>query len=81
LLVTGQDAWVLTDEIEAQRLKDEELPSHLRLHINPWADVAARQTFVREATDGETVMSDACDNVKRVRPLSPLEQPIPHSLQ
>ncbi|AUT01351.1 peptidase M24 [Nostoc sp. CENA543] len=81
LLVTGQDAWVLTDEIEAQRLKDEELPSNFKLYINPWADATAREAFVREATDGGKVISDVCDNAKRVRPLSPLEQPIPKSLQ
>ncbi|MBD2497403.1 Xaa-Pro peptidase family protein [Nostoc sp. FACHB-280] len=75
LLVTGQDAWVLTDEIEAQRLKDEELPSHLKLHINPWADAAAREAFVREATDGGIVISDRCNNA------TPQEQSIPHSLQ
>ncbi|HIK08460.1 MAG TPA: M24 family metallopeptidase [Trichormus sp. M33_DOE_039] len=75
LLVTGQDAWVLTDEIEAQRLKDEELPSHLKLHINPWADAAVREAFVREATDGGKVISDLCNDA------TPQEQPIPHSLQ
>jgi Xaa-Pro aminopeptidase len=73
VLVTGQDAWILTDEIEAQRLKDEELPSNFKLHVNPWADAAAREAFVREATDGGTIISD--------RPLSPLEQSIPPSLQ
>jgi Xaa-Pro aminopeptidase len=72
LLVTGQDAWVLTDEIEAQRLKDEELPSHLKLHINPWADAAAREAFVREATDGGKIISDSPNSQA---------QPIPHSLQ
>ncbi|MBD2384257.1 M24 family metallopeptidase [Cylindrospermum sp. FACHB-282] len=73
LLVTGQDAWILTDEIEAQRLQDEELPTNFKLHINPWADPAARETFVRDATDGGKIISE--------RPLSHLEQPIPHSLQ
>lgn len=72
LLVTGQDAWVLTDEIEAQRLKDEELPSRLKLHINPWADAAAREAFVREATDGGKIISDSPNSQA---------QPIPHSLQ
>ncbi|YAF98002.1 MAG: M24 family metallopeptidase [Nodularia sp. CChRGM 3473] len=75
LLVTGQDAWVLTDEIEAQRLKDEELPSHFKLHINPWADAAARESFVRDATGGGKIISDVCNNS------TSQEQPIPHSLQ
>ncbi|ALF52908.1 peptidase M24 [Nostoc piscinale CENA21] len=80
VLVTGQDAWILTDEIEAQRLIDEELPSNFKLHINPWADAGARESFVREATAGGEVISDVCDNAKRVRPTSQ-EQPIPPSLQ
>src|SRR4028119_330882 len=58
LLITAQDAWVLTDEIEAQRLQDEELPANFQLHVNPWADGAARETFVREATNGGKVCSD-----------------------
>jgi Xaa-Pro aminopeptidase len=72
VLVTGQDAWILTDEIEAQRLQDEELPTNFKLHINPWADAAAREAFVRDATDGGKIISE--------RPTSQ-EQPIPPSLQ
>jgi Xaa-Pro aminopeptidase len=71
VLVTGQDAWILTDEIEAQRLKDEELPSNFKLHINPWADAEARENFVRDATAGGIVVSDR---------LTAQEQPIPPSL-
>ncbi|MFN6559503.1 MAG: M24 family metallopeptidase [Nostoc sp. ChiSLP01] len=65
VLVTAEDAWILTDEIEAQRLQDEELPrrdesSHAlyKLHINPWADKVAREFFVREATNGGKILSD-----------------------
>src|SRR4028118_1517946 len=46
VLVTAQDAWILTDEIEAQRLQDEELPANFQLQVNPWADAAVRETFV-----------------------------------
>lgn len=58
VLVTAQNAWVLTDEIEAQRLQDEELPSNFQLHVNPWADAAKREAFIRDATDGELILSD-----------------------
>jgi Xaa-Pro aminopeptidase len=58
VLVTAQDAWVLTDEIEAQRLRDEELPANFKLHVNPWADAIARASFVREATTGGLILSD-----------------------
>ncbi|AFZ23195.1 Xaa-Pro aminopeptidase [Cylindrospermum stagnale PCC 7417] len=73
ILVTPQDAWVLTDEIEAQRLQDEELPKNFKLHINPWADIKARESFVRDATAGGEVLSDA--------PISHLEKPLPPSLR
>jgi hypothetical protein len=43
VLVTAQDAWVLTDEIEAQRLKDEELPANFQLQVNP----CLREKFAR----------------------------------
>ena len=88
VLVTTEDAWVLTDEIEAQRLKDEELPANFKVNINPWADAAARESFVRDATGGGKTLSDvfsargfANDNAKRDRPISNLEQPLPPSLQ
>ncbi|MEH2171833.1 M24 family metallopeptidase [Nostoc sp.] len=73
VLVTTQDAWVLTDEIEAQRLKDEELPANFKVYVNPWADYAARESFVRDVTGGGKVVSD--------RPISNLEKPLPPTLQ
>ncbi len=48
VLVTAEDAWVLTDEIEAQRLKDELLG--FKMHVNPWANAANREEFIREVT-------------------------------
>lgn len=78
VLVTATDAWILTDEIEAQRLKDEQLPSlnapegsTYKLYVNPWAQGSERESFVREATSGGTVLSD--------RPTHP-ETPLPQSL-
>jgi len=72
VLVTADTAWVLTDEIEAQRLQDEELPANFQMHIYPWADVAQREAFVKEITEGGNVMSD--------RP-NAAEMPIAPSLQ
>ncbi|MBD2571393.1 M24 family metallopeptidase [Anabaena lutea] len=72
VLVTAQDAWILTDEIEAQRLKDEELPPNFQLHISPWAEADKRETFVREVTNAGKVLSD--------KPVLG-EQPLPASLQ
>ncbi|MBN3881399.1 MULTISPECIES: M24 family metallopeptidase [unclassified Nostoc] len=73
VLVTTEDAWVLTDEIEAQRLKDEELPANFKVYVNPWADYAARESFVRDVIGGGIAISD--------RPISNLEKPLPPSLQ
>jgi len=69
VLVTAQDAWVLTDEIESQRLFDEELPANFKLHVNPWADSAVRESFVLEVTNGGKVESDR--PTSHESPLSP----------
>lgn len=65
VLVTTSDAWILTDEIEAQRLKDEQIPgqnspegSLYQFAVNPWAESSKREAFVREATGGGKVLSD-----------------------
>lgn len=63
VLVTPTDAWILTDEIEAQRLKDEQLPTPsegcpYKLSVNPWAESSQRESFVREATGEGKVLSD-----------------------
>jgi Xaa-Pro aminopeptidase len=73
VLVTVRDAWVLTDEIEAQRLEDEELSADFKLQVNPWADAAARESFVREVTNEGKVLSD--------RPIPHVEKRLPASLQ
>ena len=73
VLVTVRDAWVLTDEIEAQRLEDEELSADFKLHVNPWADAAARESFVRELTNEGKVLSD--------HPIPHVEKRLPASLQ
>ncbi len=73
VLVTVRDAWVLTDEIEAQRLEDEELSADFKLQVNPWADAAARESFVREVTNEGKILSD--------RPIPHVEKRLPASLQ
>jgi Xaa-Pro aminopeptidase len=73
VLVTVRDAWVLTDEIEAQRLEEEELSADFKLHVNPWADAAARESFVRDVTNEGKIISD--------RPIPHIEKRLPASLQ
>jgi Metallopeptidase family M24 len=58
VLVTARDAVILTDEIEADRLKDEELPPGFSFHVTPWADTEWREQFVLGVANGAPVLSD-----------------------
>ncbi|NJL22597.1 MAG: M24 family metallopeptidase [Leptolyngbyaceae cyanobacterium SM1_3_5] len=58
VFVTLETAWILTDEIEAQRLIDEQRIDDFQLHITPWAEVAKREAFVREASNKGKILSD-----------------------
>lgn len=75
VLVTAADAWILTDAIEAQRLKDEQLPntakdSPYKVSVHPWAKSSEREAFVREATSGGTILSDRPSGLSDDRPAS-----------
>lgn len=85
VLVTTTEAWILTDEIEAQRLQDEQLPALnaadplFKFFVNPWAESSKRETFVQEVTQGGTLLSDrpsfnAGDRIAQT------EFPLPQSL-
>lgn len=69
VFVTREGAWILTDEIEADRLRSEEIVGPLQVWSHAWADSAARDAFVKEQAPGH-VLSD--------RPL-PSEDPLPSS--
>ena len=58
VLVTQGDACVLTDEIEAERLRVEEVPGGFTFHIEPWAEPELRARFVATAAQGRAVLSD-----------------------
>ncbi len=58
VLVTANDQWVLTDEIEAARLRNEELTPTIGLQVFPWEDPGQRETFVDAIADGKSVLSD-----------------------
>ena len=68
ILVTAAEACIMTDEIEAARLRDEEVPAGFTFHVTPWADPEWREEFVLGAANGLSVLSD--------RPLG-AEQPLP----
>ncbi|MBE9229751.1 M24 family metallopeptidase [Phormidium sp. LEGE 05292] len=73
VLVTQENAWILTNEIEAQRFKDEEIPANFQFYIYPWADDSQRENFIKEVTNGGKVLSD--------RPIPHVEKRLPASLQ
>jgi hypothetical protein len=68
LLITAQEAWVLTDPIEAQRLTDEELPSVFKLHVDPWMYPAARDIAVQEMSASAAILSDCPRNGEHALP-------------
>ncbi|PYE54463.1 M24 family metallopeptidase [Deinococcus yavapaiensis] len=69
VFLTKEGAWILTDEIEADRLRDEEIVGPLQVWSHPWADASAKDAFVNEQAPGH-VLSD--------RP-APGEDPLPAS--
>jgi Xaa-Pro aminopeptidase len=72
VLVTQEEACVMTDDIEAARLRDEELAPGFSFHVTPWAEVELRERYVRAAAAERPVLSD--------RPFNG-EQPLPNALR
>lgn len=57
VLVTPDNAWILTDEIEVKRLQEEEVTAGFEWAVNPWAAMDQRESFVESVTHGK-VLSD-----------------------
>jgi hypothetical protein len=72
VLVTRDEACILTDEAEAERLRGEQLPDGFTFHVAPWAEPALHQTYATGAAGGGPTLSD--------RPQAG-EQPLPASLR
>lgn len=58
LLVTQEEACILTDAIEAERLREEELAEGFTFHVEPWAEPELRERYVLNAAGGRSVLSD-----------------------
>jgi Xaa-Pro aminopeptidase len=58
VLITRDEACILTNEIEAERLKDEEVPPGFTFHVTPWADTDWNDQYVLGAAGGAPVLSD-----------------------
>jgi Xaa-Pro aminopeptidase len=77
VLVTREDAVVLTDAVEAERLRLEQVPAGFTFHIAPWAETELRETYVLGAARGGAVLSDH----PRTSNGNGGEQPLPASLR
>ena len=71
VLVTREEAVILTDEIEVARLREEEVPAGFTFHVTPWAQVELRERYVLGLAGERPVLSDRPRNG---------EQPLPTSL-
>lgn len=63
VLVTATDAWIVTDEIEAQRIQTEELPesnqgASYQIFAHPWSRSDDRTAFIQKVTGNGTIISD-----------------------
>jgi Xaa-Pro aminopeptidase len=70
ILATRDGVHVLTDAIEADRLRAEEVPPGFDVVAFPWADHAAAETHAREAAAGGAVASDLPADGERHLPAS-----------
>ena len=58
VLITQESAWILTNEIEAERLRAEQPTPGLELHVFAWTDNQAELKFVLAQAQGRLVLSD-----------------------
>jgi Xaa-Pro aminopeptidase len=72
VLVSRDDACVLTDDIEAARLREEEVPPGFSYHVAPWTELELRERYVFEVAGEQPVLSDRPTNG---------EQPLPPTLR
>lgn len=70
ILVTLEEACVLTDQIEGERLRNEEVPQGFTFHIEPWAEPELRERYVLGVAGGLPVLSDRPANGEQALPLA-----------
>nr|WP_307728067.1 M24 family metallopeptidase [Massilia terrae] len=58
VLVSREDACILTDDIEEKRLRAEEAPPGFSYHPTPWTELELRERYVFEIAGGLPVLSD-----------------------
>jgi Xaa-Pro aminopeptidase len=58
LLITRTEAWLITSPIEGVRLREEEVGPEYALIEVPWADIDAKEAFIRKAAGPGAIASD-----------------------
>lgn len=64
ILVTADQAWILTDEIEAERLKNEQPVPGFQFHVRPWTDEENIADFILEQSEGGKVLCSRPSNTE-----------------
>ncbi len=72
VVVTANDAFMLTDDIEAARLRDEECPAPFQLQVRRWAQAHDHDNFVAALIERGTVLSDRPQHGESPLPASAL---------
>ena len=67
-VITASQAWVLTDVIEAERLRQEQIPSDFDLWSCAWQHPESADKFISDLTEGEAVASDRPASAERELP-------------
>jgi Xaa-Pro aminopeptidase len=70
VLVTVDEACVLTDDIEIERLRNEEVPPGFTFHAAPWDQIEMRESYVRSLADDDAVLSDRPQHGEQALPAS-----------
>ena len=70
VLVTVDEACILTDDIELERLRNEEVPPGFTFHAAPWDQIDMRESYARSLADDDTVLSDRPHHGERALPVS-----------
>lgn len=71
VLVTSDEACILTDDIELARLRAEEVPAGFTFHAAPWDQVDMRDIYVRSLADDDAVLSDRPQHGELPLPAAP----------
>lgn len=69
VFVTLEQAWILTNVIEKERLAKEEAPAEYKILAFPWQQSSAKEDFVTETLQGRICYSDRPEENEKPLPL------------